>query len=194
MHVFLARLQPPLAFGPLFYRIHYLPAKGISFCQLQKHFMKCSRRFRRREPKIPALHEGIILCVIKLKHGDAYIGVNKLSTKLPILQVMNLTVEGLKGSMYNLHTYFLQVLTKSWDQIFTYIVSKTSFGRLSYVKERTRIYSCVTLEIKIRSICIQGHPGHMLEPKSSITSRYSTNLKSTQLMYKLVLDRTTFTQ
>lgn len=105
---------------------------------------------------------------------------------------MNLTVEGLKGSMYNLYTYFYtsphQVLGSNF-----YIYSfKTLFGRLSYVKERIRIYSCVTLEIKIQSICIQGHPGHMLEPKSSITLRYSTNLKSTQLMYKLVLDRTTF--
>ena len=103
-------------------------------------------------------------------------------------KVMNLTVEGLKGSMYDFSTNPRQVLGSNFH-IYSF---KTLFGTLSYVKKGIRIYSCVTLEIKIQSICIHGHPGHMLEPKPSITLRYSTNLKSIQLMYKLVLDRTTF--
>ena len=45
-----------------------------------------------------------------MKNGDAYISVNKFSTKLPMPKVMNLTVEGLKGSMYDFSTSPRQVL------------------------------------------------------------------------------------
>lgn len=46
------------------------------------------------------------------------------------------------------------------------------------LKEKIKIYSYMTLMIKFLSIWIQGHLGCLFEPKSSITLRYPTNLKS----------------
>lgn len=88
----------------------------------------------------------------------------------------SLTLEG-SGAQCTIHIcnfYKLHQVFKS--HFFEFTGFKNYLLHQSQVKEKTKSQSYVTLLIQIR-ICIQGHPGCVFEPNSSITLRSSNSWK-----------------
>ena len=92
----------------------------------------------------------------------------------------NSTLKGLGGSMH-LRPYIHNLYEPSpcLNIVFIFICwVEIVLGISTYVKEKIKIYSYVTFRIKVRSMyCNRVHPC-VLEPKTSITIKCPTDLKS----------------